>query len=93
MGLVIAFVAPISARAELAISAQATKNVSCANDVCTATAALAVLNADELQGMLASSNVTNARLALAANANADEITANLRGAALDSASLTGFVRC
>lgn len=33
-----------------------------------------------------------ARLALAPNANADEITATLRGAALDSASLTGFVR-
>lgn len=58
IGVALAFVAPIAARAELAISAQATNNVSCANDVCTATAAHAVLNADELQGMLASSNVT-----------------------------------
>jgi len=46
-----------SAQAALTISGGATKNVSCASGVCSATAATAVLNKNDLETMLASSNV------------------------------------
>jgi hypothetical protein len=45
------------ARAALVISSAATSNVSCASGVCSATAADAVLNAADLAGLLASSDV------------------------------------
>jgi len=58
-GLLIVAVAAAapSARAALAISGGTTKNVSCVSGVCTATAATAVLNKNDLEMMLASSNV------------------------------------
>ena len=46
-----------SANAALTISGGTTKNVSCVGGVCTATAATAVLNKNDLETMLASSNV------------------------------------
>jgi hypothetical protein len=45
------------AQAALTISGGATKNVSCVSGVCTATAKTAVLNKNDLETMLASSNV------------------------------------
>lgn len=47
-----------SAQAAMVVSNDATKNVSCAAGVCTATARFAVLNAGELTDMLASSDLT-----------------------------------
>jgi GLUG motif-containing protein len=46
-----------SAHAALTISGGVTKNVSCVSGVCTATAATTVLNKNDLETMLASSNV------------------------------------
>jgi hypothetical protein len=46
-----------SAYAALTISGGTTKNVSCVSGVCTTTAATAVLNKNDLETMLASSNV------------------------------------
>jgi len=46
-----------SAYAAVTISTAATKNMSCSAGVCTATAANAVLNASDLDNLLASSNV------------------------------------
>src|SRR5580704_12316450 len=51
------FGAASSANAALTISDGTTKNVSCVSGVCTATAATAVLNKNDLETMLASSNV------------------------------------
>lgn len=56
-GILLALVGT-SAKADLAISSKPTENVSCSAGVCTATAKKAVLNVDELTGMLASSDVT-----------------------------------
>lgn len=53
-----AFAAAPPANATLTISNSATKNVTCSAGVCTATAKNAVLNAGDLTGMLASSDVT-----------------------------------
>src|SRR4051794_29998686 len=47
-----------AARANVVISAAPTSNMSCSAGVCTATAARAVLNASDLQGMLASSDIS-----------------------------------
>lgn len=57
--LAVAFLAATlpQARAALTISNQPTANVACAAGVCTATAVDAVLNADELAGMLAAAAV------------------------------------
>jgi len=59
LGLLIVafFAAAPPAQAALTISGGATKNVSCVSGVCTATAATAVLNKNDLETMLASSNV------------------------------------
>jgi len=50
-------VAATSADAAVTISTAATRNVSCSAGVCTATAANAVLNASDLESMLAASSV------------------------------------
>jgi hypothetical protein len=56
--LIVIFLASASsAHAALTISGGTTKNVSCVSGVCTATAATAVLNKNDLETMLASSNV------------------------------------
>jgi hypothetical protein len=47
-----------AARADVSISAAATRNIACTAGVCTPTAKIAVLNVTDLQTMLASSNVT-----------------------------------
>ena len=59
----------LPANAALVISGNATSNVSCASNVCTATAANAVLNFSDLQSMLASGNVK-----VVADATASNIT-------------------
>ena len=46
------------AHASLAISKQATKNVTCSSGTCSATAAKAILNVTDLQNMLAGGDVT-----------------------------------
>ena len=46
------------ARASVQISSKPTQNMSCTGGVCVATARKAVLNADDLAGMLATGNVT-----------------------------------
>ncbi|MDQ2861882.1 MAG: hypothetical protein M3T55_14420 [Pseudomonadota bacterium] len=50
--------AATTAHATVAISNASTKNMSCSGNVCSPTAADAVLNASDLQTMLASANVT-----------------------------------
>jgi len=55
--MVAAFV-PLAAQADVTISSAATLNMGCANGVCAPTAANAVLNAGDLETMLASQNVT-----------------------------------
>ena len=50
--------AATSAQASLVISGAATKNVNCAANVCTSTAKNAILNVSQLQGLLATSDVT-----------------------------------
>src|SRR5437870_7236697 len=47
-----------AARADVTISSDATKNMSCSNGVCTPTASDAVLNVNDLESLLASGNVT-----------------------------------
>jgi hypothetical protein len=47
-----------SARAEVAVSAQPTQNMSCSNGVCAPTAKSAILNLGDLETLLASGNVT-----------------------------------
>src|SRR5438552_5880406 len=47
-----------AARADVSISSDATKNMSCSNGVCTPTASDAVLNVNDLESLLASGNVT-----------------------------------
>lgn len=64
----LAIASAFPAQARLTISTQATKNVSCANGICTATAKQAVLNVDDLTGMLVSSDV-----AVATGSSADDI--------------------
>ena len=47
-----------AAHADLTISTAATKNVTCSNKICSATAKNAVLNVSQLEGLLGSSSVT-----------------------------------
>lgn len=49
--------APVAAHAALAISDKPTRDVTCSNGVCIATARKAILNATDLAGMLAASDV------------------------------------
>jgi hypothetical protein len=58
VALAAAGLAAAPAQAALTISNGATKNVSCSNSVCQATAKNAVLNASDLETMLASADVT-----------------------------------
>jgi hypothetical protein len=48
----------VSARADVTISAGATRNMACAGGVCSPTAKRAVLNVTDLENLLASGNVT-----------------------------------
>ncbi|MGH6889504.1 MAG: GLUG motif-containing protein [Rhizomicrobium sp.] len=54
--IVAALIAP-AAQAAVTISSATTQNMSCSNDVCTPTAAKAVLNAGDLETLLASGSV------------------------------------
>ncbi len=56
-----------SASANVVISTAATSNMDCSGGVCTATAASAVLNVNDLQNLLASGNTTVATGTLAAS--------------------------
>ena len=47
-----------STQAAVTISTNATKNIGCSGGICTPSAKKANLNVDELEGMLASSDVT-----------------------------------
>ena len=53
-----AVLAGTAARADVTISSKPTQNMSCQAGVCTATAQKAVLNADDLAGMLASGDAS-----------------------------------
>jgi hypothetical protein len=55
---ILSWAAAGSSQAALVISSKPTNNVSCSAGVCTATAKSAVMNATDLAGMLASSDVT-----------------------------------
>jgi hypothetical protein len=53
-----AMYAPLPALADIVISSAATNNINCSSGVCTPTSPDAVLNVGDLQGMLATSNIT-----------------------------------
>src|SRR5580658_4064450 len=55
---VLVLAAATAARADVTISADATQNVSCSGGICQPTASDAVLNAGDLEELLAAGNVT-----------------------------------
>jgi hypothetical protein len=76
-----------SAHANLIISSGATKNVSCSDGVCTATASNAVLNAANLESMLASSSV---KVATGSVAKAIDVRAALTWSSASTLSLDAY---
>lgn len=77
----------VDARADLKISSNPTKNVTCSGGVCMATAKNAVLNVSDLAGMLASGDVTVQSGSIAQDI---EINAALSWASVSRLTLDSF---
>jgi len=80
----------VPAAADVTISNAATQNISCASGVCTPTAEIAVLNVNDLEGLLASGNTTVTTTGSGVQAKNIRVVAKLSWSASNSLTLDAY---